>query len=69
MFYGMATCQRVIPPDTFAGDLGGSFPAQFRVWPDCVVILPPGGQQRQVLPRVVIDRAQDSEAPTADQAI
>ena len=30
-----------MPPDTFAGDLGGGLPAQFRVWPDRVVIVPP----------------------------
>lgn len=26
------------------GDLGGGLPAQFRVWPDRVVIVPPGGE-------------------------
>jgi len=33
-----------MPPDTLAGDLGGGFPAQFRVRPDRVVIVPPGGE-------------------------
>ena len=33
-----------MPPDTLAGDLGGGLPAQFRVGPDRVVIVPPGGQ-------------------------
>jgi hypothetical protein len=37
MFDGM-------PPDTLAVDLGGGLPAQFRVWPDRVVILPPGSE-------------------------
>lgn len=38
-----------MPPDTFAGDLGGGLPAQFRVWSDCVVVVLPGGQHE---PRV-----------------
>jgi hypothetical protein len=33
-----------MPPDRFAGFLGGGSPAQFRVWPDRIVIVPPGGQ-------------------------
>ena len=33
-----------MPPDTLAGDLGGGLPAQFRVWPHRVVIVPPCGQ-------------------------
>jgi hypothetical protein len=33
-----------MPPDTLAGDLGGGRPAQFRVWPDRIVIVPPGSQ-------------------------
>ena len=33
-----------MPPDTLAGDLGGGLTAQFRVRPDRVVIVPPGGQ-------------------------
>jgi len=31
-----------MPPDTLAGDLGGGIPAQFRVRPNVVVIVPPG---------------------------
>ena len=27
-----------MPPDTLAGDLGGGLAAQFRVWPDVVVV-------------------------------
>ena len=38
-----------MPPDTFAGDLCGGLPAQFRVWSDCVVVVLPGGQHE---PRV-----------------
>ena len=33
-----------MPPDRFAGFLGGGSPAQFRVWPDVVVVVPPGIQ-------------------------
>lgn len=35
--------QRVwaVPQDTLVGDLGGSLPAQFRVWPDGVAIVLP----------------------------
>jgi len=31
-----------MPPDTWAGDLGGGFSAQFRVRPEVVVVVPPG---------------------------
>ena len=31
-----------MPPSPLTGDLGGGEPAQFRVWPDAIVILPPG---------------------------
>ena len=31
-----------MPPDTLAGDLGGGAPAQSRVRPDVVVVVPPG---------------------------
>ncbi len=33
-----------MPPSPLTGDLGGGEPAQFRMWPDGVVILPQGGQ-------------------------
>ena len=33
-----------MPPDTLAGNLGGGLPAQFRVWSDRVVIVPPSSQ-------------------------
>ncbi len=33
-----------MPPDTSAGDLGGGLPAQLRVRPDRIVIVPPVGQ-------------------------
>ena len=33
-----------MPPSPLPGDLGGGEPAQFRMWPDGIVILPPGGQ-------------------------
>ncbi|KIT98651.1 hypothetical protein QU38_02935, partial [Staphylococcus aureus] len=33
-----------MPPGTLAGDLGGGLPAQFRVRPDVVVIVLPGGE-------------------------
>lgn len=33
-----------MPPDTFAGDLGGDLPAPFRVWPGRVVIVSPDSQ-------------------------
>ena len=35
-----------MPPDTFAGDLSGGLSAQFRVWPDRVVVVPPGSQHK-----------------------
>ena len=31
-----------MPPDTLAGDLGRRLPAQFRVRPDVVIVVPPG---------------------------
>ena len=33
-----------MPPAMLAGDLGGGLPAQFRVWPDPVVVVSPGGE-------------------------
>ena len=33
-----------MPPSPLAGDLGGGAPAQLRVRPDIVVVVPPGGQ-------------------------
>ena len=33
-----------MPPDTLAGDLSGCLSAQFRVWPDVVVVVPPGAE-------------------------
>jgi hypothetical protein len=33
-----------MPPDTLAGDLGGGLPAQFRMWPDLVAVVPPGSE-------------------------
>lgn len=30
---------------TSVGDLGGGLPAQFLVWSDVVVVVPPGGQR------------------------
>jgi hypothetical protein len=33
-----------MPPDMLAADLGWGLPTQFRVRPDRVVIMPPGGQ-------------------------
>ncbi len=33
-----------MPPSPLTGDLGGGEPAQFRVWPDGIEVLPPGGQ-------------------------
>ena len=33
-----------MPPDTWAGDLGGGLAAQFRVWPHRIVIVLPSGQ-------------------------
>ena len=43
-----------MPPATLTGDVGGGLPAQFRVRPDVVVVVPPGieheagvGQRRE----------------------
>ena len=33
-----------MPPSPLTGDLGGGEVAQFRVWPDGIVVLPPSGQ-------------------------
>ena len=33
-----------MPPDTLAGDLSGCLSAQFRVWPDVVLVVPPGAE-------------------------
>ena len=41
-----------MPPDTLSGDLGEGLPAQFRVRPDRVVIVPPGGAANPVLHRL-----------------
>jgi hypothetical protein len=41
---GMATGFGGMPATRLAGDLGGGAPTQFRVRPDGVVVLPPGGQ-------------------------
>ena len=33
-----------MPPSPLTSDLGRGEPAQFRVWPDGILVLPPGGQ-------------------------